>query len=426
MSHLEIIHKKPRSHKLRERGQAVVLIALAMVVLIAAVGLATDATLLYKARQDLQRTVDSAALAAAYRLPSQSNASNAAYEYARLHGYDFDPTTNPLQISFPVYTPPRKAVAVAGSTEVEFAFLNIIGMNSTQVNAQGEAESAPLDVYLIFDLSQSMVYDTNRPSPWPPPGSPCTTWDANNMYDCVAKYCNWARKCDPLDLRIKPAAKFFIDQLDPQFDRVGVVTYHQYGTQILPLSSDFVAVKAAIDNMDAFDHQGAPGSQCPKTSPSACNKNTNIGDGIMYAHNAIATEGRMDAIWSMVLMTDGRANVYRSCVNCPYFPPNPDGCGAIACQTLYLCNECASAENWAINNARATWRRHETVIYSIAYGQIFFDNPSYRSLMIRIADWTDNGTLDGTTNNFWAVPDETGLRAALTEVATRIYSRLLR
>jgi Putative Flp pilus-assembly TadE/G-like len=408
-------------HKNREKGQAFVFIGLSLIILIAAAGLATDATLLYKTKQDLQRTIDSAALAAAYKLPSHTNAEKAAYEFARLHGYDFDPSgSHTLTIGYPVYDPPRKAVTVAGSTTVHFAFLSILGFHTMEVKAQGEAESAPLDVYLIFDMSQSMVYDTPKPSPWPPAGSPCSTWDSSGMYDCVAKYCNWARKCDPLDIHIKPAAKYFIDQLDPQFDRVGIVVYHQYGVQVLPLSSNFTAVKTAIDNINAFDHQGGAASLCPNTNPAGCNKNTNTGDGIMIAHNSIAGEGRMDAIWSMVLMTDGRANVYRSCTGCP------PSCGAAACQTLYLCDECANADTWAINNAKDTWNRHETVIYTIAYGDIFFTDPSYRNLMIKIADWTDNGTLDGTTDNFWAVPDQAGLQTAFKEIAERIYSRLLR
>jgi hypothetical protein len=37
----------------RERTQVIVLIAIGMIVLIAVVGLATDATIIYKAKQDL-------------------------------------------------------------------------------------------------------------------------------------------------------------------------------------------------------------------------------------------------------------------------------------------------------------------------------------------------------------------------------------
>ncbi len=423
MTRSEIVQKNTKVSKPWERGQSFVIITLAMVVLIAAVGLAVDSALLYRAKQNLQRTVDSAALAAAYKLPVKANAEQAAYEFGRLHGYDFDPTTNPLVFNYPVYDPPRKVISVKGSTNFNFAFMSIIGIRSTLVNAVGVAEAAPLDVYLIFDLSESMVYDTIRPSPWPPVGfTACNTWDSGGYSDCIAKYCNWARKCDPLDLHIKPAAKFFIDKLNAQYDRVGVVVYDQYGTQIIPLSNDFPAVKAAIDSLNAFDHQGS--SNCAITrSPSypdrACNKQTNIGDGIMIAHNSIASEGRLDAIWSMILMTDGKANVYRQTASCNTCPPN---CG-VSCQYVHLCDECQHAIDWAILNAKDTWTRHETVIYTIAYGT---NSPGFETLMINIADWTDNGTFDGHTDNFWAAPDEAGLRTAFADIAERIYSRLLR
>jgi hypothetical protein len=428
MKRLEITQKNTKLRTPQERGQSMVLIAIGLIALIAVVGLATDATLIYKTKQDLQRTIDSAALAAAYKLPDQTVASQAAYEFARLHGYDFDPLTNPLQISFPDYTPPRKAVIVKGSINANFAFLRIFGFQTMMVSAQGEGESAPLDIYLVLDLSESMTYDTyttapshGKPNPWPIGFPPCS-WTYQS--DCVAKYCNWVRprKCDPLDTSIKPAAKFLVDQLDSRYDRIGVVTYDQQGIKVIGLSDNFTAVKDAIDNLNAFDHQESPSSSCPNTSPAGCNKQTNIGDGIMVAHNNIATEGRLDAIWSLVLLTDGKANVYRSCSNCPSLPPTLPNCGAPACGTLHLCNECLDASNWAIDNAKATWNWHETVIYTIAYGK---DNINYQDLMIVIADWTDNGVQDYTTDNFWAPTDMATLKIAFAEIAQRIYGRLI-
>jgi hypothetical protein len=158
----------------REQGQVIVLIALGMLVMIAVVGLATDATLIYKAKQDLQRAIDSAAIAAAYKLPNQSNATQTAYEFTRLHGYNFDPSTNPLTITFPVYDPLRKVINVSGSIDANLAFLKIFGFQTITVHAEGESESAPMDIYLILDLSESMTYDTydttkpnyGRPNPW--------------------------------------------------------------------------------------------------------------------------------------------------------------------------------------------------------------------------------------------------------------------
>jgi hypothetical protein len=431
-----------RAH--RERGQALVIIALGMVVFIALAGLATDSALLYKTKQDLQRTVDSAALAASYKLPDHTDAENAAKEYALLHGYDL---SKPLVFGYPVYVPARKAISVKGFSDVKFAFLSIVGIRTMTVNAIGEAEAAPMDVFLIFDLSESMVYDTPKPSPWPPSGfTACNTWDSGGYSDCIAKYCNWAVNpithvpgvCDPLDLHIKPAAKYFLSKLSSTYDRVGVVAYDQSGYTVLPLSSDFTAVTAAIDSLKAFDHQGSTNcdiTRSPDYADKACNKQTNIGDGIMMAHNSIALDGRKDAIWSMILMTDGKANVYRQTATCNTCPPN---CGP-SCTYVHLCDECNAAKAWAILNAKDTWKKNETVIYTIAYGT---NSPGFEGLMINIADCTDSAKPDdkkcpqcqangictsiGTTDNFWATPDEASLRIAFAEIAARIYSRLLK
>lgn len=385
------------------RGQILIILAMSLIVLAAVVGLATDATILYIEKQQLQRAIDSAAIAGSTKLPNQAEAMQTVYEFMRLHDYDFDPSSNPLLFTFPIHTPPRHIMTVQGSSEVQFYFVSLIGINNATVTAGGEAESAFLDTYLIFDLSLSMVYDTRRPWGWPRQAvGGCTNWWDNT---CVAKYCNFNRNCDPLDKKIKPAAKFFIDQLASTYDRVGLVGYNLAGSHVLPLEYDFNVVKEAIDNMDAYDQGG---------------RSTNIGDGILFAHQNIAIEGRMDAIWSMVLLTDGRANVYRDCPDCPL------DCGAPACQVHEDCHGCPPSENWAIKNAIDTWDRHETVIYTIAYGDIFTSNPSYRNLMIEIADITDNGITDGTTENFWATPNQSKLEEAFEEIAERIYTRLLR
>ncbi len=407
----------------RERGQTLILVALMIIVLVAFVGLGTDVSLVYTAKAHLQRAIDAAAMAAANKLPDQAEADAAAYEFTRLHGYSFDPSGDPLQITFPTEDPPRKLAIVTGTVNVDLAFLRVIGWHQTAVTASGEAESAPLDVYLVLDLSESMAYDTRRPANWssvcPTTGCPfCSDWTA-----CSSYYCNLHRNCDPLDAHIKPSAKFFIDQLDPRYDRVGVIRYDRFGyvppTQSMALTNDFAAVKSAIDNLNVFQRYMQGGAQVYLS--------TNIGDGLLVANNYMSRPpadggGRTDSIWVIVLLTDGRANLYRNCgTQCP------DDCGGTTCQTLYgYSPPCPPAENWARTNAWSSWNNHKIVVYTIAYGQAFFDYPQYRQLMIDIADITDNGVQDGATENFWAVPDETGLRQALAEIAERIYTRLVR
>lgn len=380
---------------LRSKGQIIVLMALVLVGLVAAVGLAVDVTMVYISKQSLQRAIDAAAVAASRKLPDQNLAEQTAYEMMRLHGYDFDPSTHPLSFSYEAA--PQKIIAITGDVDEDLFLLPIINWNSTTIDATGEAESAPIDIYLVLDLSQSMVYDT------PTYGLGCSTWR------CVAEKCNNGRFCRPLDTKIKPAAKYFVDLMSAGYDRIGLVTYHRYGVIVQHLTYDFNLIKTAIDNLDAFEPDLA---------------STNIGDGIMNAHADIATYGRMDSIWAMVLLTDGRANVYRNCTGCP---PN---CGGTGCGVQEGPHGGYWPEHWAIVNAQDTWDRHETVIYTIAYGDIFLADPSYKDLMIDIADITDNGSLDGSTDetkgNFWQAPDVAELRTALEEIAERIYTRLLR
>jgi Putative Flp pilus-assembly TadE/G-like len=435
--------------KQKERGQTIILVALALVALIAFVGLATDVALVYIARGHLQRAIDAATLAAANRLPDEAEAAKAAYEFTHLHGYDFDPSSNPLEVAFPASDPPRKIAVVTGTVEVDMAFLKVIGWQATDVTAAGVGESAPLDVFLVLDLSNSMAYDTPRPGWWnslpqwratvcPQTGCPhnlCMKDVDTSWAECRAYYCNYegvlrppgnndfpkVRNCDPLDVHIKNSAKFFVDQLDPLYDRVGVIRYDRWGweppDQSVSLTNDFAAVKTAIDNLDAYEPYA-----------ELC---TNIGDGILFGNHYMSLPppptnvgGRLDSVWTIILLTDGRANMYRNCAGCP------DNCGSC---TIQECSpwtgDCARADAWAEANAWSSWNNHKIVIYTIGYGQEFVTNPSYQRLLRRIADITDNGVLDdpnGKTDNFWAVPDEAGLRDALAEIAERIYTRLVR
>jgi hypothetical protein len=424
-----------------ERAQTLVLMALAMLGLLAAIGLATDGSVIYVTQRHLQRALDAAALAAANKLPDQDEARDAAYQFMRLHDYDFDPVNHPLSIDFPTTVPPRKITTVEAAVETDLFFLRLLGWQKVEVMAMGEGESAPLDVYLVLDLSHSMVGDTPKPGWWGggQQTQHCESYIGQVSNDCV-KYCKWGewqafkacycnaeRNCNPLDAHVKPAAKFFVDQLDSRYDRVGVVGYHREGRTYQTLTDNFGAVKSTIDSMDAY-------TKTYEHYPNAwlC---TNIGDGILYANVEMSQNpppasygGRIDSVWSTVLLTDGRANTYRDCPGCPDNCGGPT-CGATDDHCTPWSGYCPKANQWAKNNAWSAWTLHKIVVYTIAYGDIFFDpshGDQYRQLMIDIADITDNGDVDGDTDNFWAAPDEAGLRDALAEIAERIYTRLLR
>ena len=92
------------------------------------------------------------------------------------------------------------------------------------------------------------------------------------------------------------------------------------GGHAISLTHDFQAVSDALGDLDACVEWGY---------------STNVGDGLMYAHQHLAAEGRLDAVWAIVLMTDGKANRYRPCDDCP--PP-------LDCEGE-ACNACASASS---------------------------------------------------------------------------------
>lgn len=404
----------------KETGQVIILLAVGFMALLAFLGLAVDITMLYITKENLQTSVDSAALAAANKLPDQSKAITTAYTYMRLNNYTYDPATNPLTITFPSTNPPKKVISITATTTYTYTFLRLFGWQTTPVTAAGDGESAPLDIYLVLDLSTSMDYDTIKPANWATAypyygasvcgtGYPKTSTGATNAWNdtaCVAKWCNLNRNCDPLDGHIKPAAKSFVDKINSTYDRIGLVTFDQNGDFQVALTSDFNSVKTAIDNLDVWSGGGY---------------STNTGDGLMIAQQHLNTEGRPEAVLSIVLMSDGRANTYRSGTGCTPCPPN---CGS--CTTVTQCNYCQASMDWATKHAQFAYNNNEAVIYTIGFGDEVATYSTASGLLRNIADYGDNGRLDGTTLNYWQVPDEAGLRAAFEEIAERIFSRLIK
>ena len=173
---------KARPATRAERGQALVVIAMAMIGLLAFVGLTVNSGILFIAEGHLRRAVDAAALAAAAQFRVGSNSDRlqtSAAEVVHMNGVD--PTTLVLTICAPgdpTAVPPippdphndstlcpagnaphRKLVKVVATTQVRFAFLGIIGFPSTMIQADATSETASVDVVLVIDTSNSMTFD---------------------------------------------------------------------------------------------------------------------------------------------------------------------------------------------------------------------------------------------------------------------------
>lgn len=253
-----------------ERGQVLVVVTIAMLALIAFVGLTVDVGLLYVEHGKLRRAVDAAALAASsefrkgYNYPAgHTNLVNAAREFLKLNGYDPDNEAHP-------YTPrvetcesaqatgdeqvqhildctgaKRKKVWVQASTVMETSFLQVIGIHEVPLTAQAVSEAASLDVVLAIDTSESM------------------TWDAEPLTPMRDPYqCNPVNECHPFR-EVKEAAKTFVDQLYFPYDRVSIVTFDQTAKYVLHFTDDETKnnaayIKSVIQNLTVFSPEVCP------------------------------------------------------------------------------------------------------------------------------------------------------------------------
>lgn len=176
---LQLLSRQLRSNS--ERGQALVLIALAFIGLAAFIGLTVDAGILFSHIGHLRRATDAASLAAANQFRdgrTPTELSNMAYEMLELNG--LTPTgvvAKVCDLSAPGSTyddpslcpggtnPPsgpdtlRKYVRVETQLQVNFAFLPIIGWGSTIIQANSISEAASVDLALVLDISASMSYN---------------------------------------------------------------------------------------------------------------------------------------------------------------------------------------------------------------------------------------------------------------------------
>lgn len=208
-----------RRFRRSQRGQSIVLLALAFLALIAFVGLVTDVAMMFVRYASLRRAVDAAAIAAAGQIregTDYAEVTMAAEQYIQLHGLDPDTVlvetceTDIYQwreglgpweddphpeeyvvkdgntILVPVgeqmgentelcnWENPRKLVRVSAQITSPTSFLRLFGFDDFTLEATSLSETAVLDVALVIDTSESMSKYTYLPS---------ATETRNTIYD---------------------------------------------------------------------------------------------------------------------------------------------------------------------------------------------------------------------------------------------------
>lgn len=325
----------------RERGQALVITAVAFLAILAFAGLVTDVGTLYLNYTRLKRAVDSAAVAAANNIkdsslsPAQRNtyireaalemlALNHIEDLSSLETYVCDDPDLPP--GFEDFCPKpgedkRKLAWVQATQRSPVYFLSLFGIDTIPITTHSIGEAATLDVVIVIDTSESMGSET--------PG-----YSAN--FDPSS--CNASNTCQPLR-QAKDAAKGMVDKFFDGYDRITVVTYNFEATVHDPdgstpvvLESDHTAVKNTIDDIKLHDDidmdevlaygnpligdmnpldvngDGYYEDGVPKNYGDAI-VTTCTGCGMRVAGDILKAQGRMDSVWVIVLLSDGATNV---------------------------------------------------------------------------------------------------------------------
>ena len=313
-------------HMKSESGQAIVIVALGFVMLLAFTGIVVDVARVFVQRAQLRRAVDAAGLAATGQFRTGATGPDivqAAIDLIRAHDIA-DPsvivetcgslpgggTTDNPALCPPAGQPKRKLVRISAQAEVSMLFLQLVGINKVPVEASSTAEAAAVDAVLILDTSESQAYDA--PSGYAYTGDSnlgCKPADvgAENVAACIAACTASAtHPCYPLQ-QIKDAARAFVDRMYQDYDRVAVVGYDRSATTVYHLGIDLYAAKNAIDDLRVYEYAG---TACPYATTVGerwkCGS-SNPGGGLLTASYEFAN-GRQDSLWVALFLSSGGIN----------------------------------------------------------------------------------------------------------------------
>jgi hypothetical protein len=286
-----------------ERGQVIVFVLVAFVVLLGMCAMVVDLGYLYWNQRDLQASADAAALAGAMALPDAATSENVAKQYgtgstAKNHDSrvsDVAETVTAKCIATIPGCDPVNAVQVDETATVNTFFMRIFGLNQAHVHVRATACSPcgarSLDIMLVLDRTGSMCEDNNdQPDP------ACT--DLNNA---------------------KNGIRTFLGYFDPSIDWVGLA--------VLPPAST-LASKCSKPSGGEYNSRSSPYTLVPlakdyKLANGSLNNASNLlttlacvqgGGSTAYANAVEAAQveldahGRPDAQDIIVFLSDGAAN----------------------------------------------------------------------------------------------------------------------
>lgn len=147
-----------------EQGQAIVIIAFALIALVLFAGLALDAATIYAGQSRLKRAVDAAALAGVIELPNEGAATARTDQFMLANGFDTDPEAGVISLFQTARIPSTEYMqwAVTATHRVPLHFLPIINFTHADVTEVAVAEyRSMVDIYTTQTGGRGIVGPVN-------------------------------------------------------------------------------------------------------------------------------------------------------------------------------------------------------------------------------------------------------------------------
>ncbi|MFB0536890.1 MAG: pilus assembly protein TadG-related protein [Anaerolineae bacterium] len=275
-------HWRARLKKEGEKGQSIIMLALAVVVLLTFVGLAIDVGLLYGRRIQLSRAVDAAALAGVVE-PTLPLAQVRAEQFVRTNGFDPDEANVAAALSGGSGTGASRMLTVTAQLPINTMFLHLVGIGTVEVPAMAVATfNSPVELYAtqhpesgVTGVVNLSVFGKDSNPKWGDAFMGTDHWS-----NCSEVNPNWPELGGKYPFRIQVPASYIsktgtseiqIEILDPDCwnDPVNdwavewVTGTNPYPTQSVPADQDDPESLAVIKTNDP----------CQLTDGSPCNEN---------------------------------------------------------------------------------------------------------------------------------------------------------
>ncbi|MCW5983443.1 MAG: VWA domain-containing protein [Bryobacteraceae bacterium] len=223
--------RKQQTRARRQKGFAVILTALCMIMVIPTVGLAIDAGFMYAIKAKLSAAADAGALAAARSLSvgltiqaQEASAVARATAFFNANFPDGFLQTSNKQVNVTVAQSAyrTRTVRVVATVTAPVFFMRILGFRNSTIGAEGTASRRDVNLILVLDRSQSMV-NTSSLEP------------------------------------MKAAARQFVAQFANDRDRLGMITFGMTWLNAYPYRQNFKTSSPSLDTAIA-NIQGAGGT----------------------------------------------------------------------------------------------------------------------------------------------------------------------